>query len=181
MTPFRRSGKLASRIPPGVLGPFLGPPGRLPLAVELLFPSALGVLPMGPPLSSDPPRSSGPLAVLTAQPRAVLLRGASSPQRPGLHPPAAVPAVRQAGLEPLRFHDLRHTAAALAIKAGAHPRAIMERLGHSSITTTLNQYGHLFPELDQALAGRLDEMAQSAFEAGPIRDQGGTAASRSAS
>lgn len=60
-------------------------------------------------------------------------------------------AVRSAELAPLRFHDLRHTAAALAIKAGAHPKAIAERLGHASITTTLNTSGHLFPALDEEL------------------------------
>ncbi len=69
-------------------------------------------------------------------------------------------AVREAGLQPLRFHDLRHTAAALAIRAGAHPKAIAERLGHASITTTLNTYGHLFPSLDEELAGRLDDLAR---------------------
>jgi len=69
-------------------------------------------------------------------------------------------AVRNAGLAPFRFHDLRHTAAALAIKAGAHPKAIAERLGHASITTTLNTYGHLFPALDEELAGRLDDIAR---------------------
>ncbi|MHB1446913.1 MAG: tyrosine-type recombinase/integrase, partial [Acidimicrobiales bacterium] len=48
------------------------------------------------------------------------------------------PAVRQAGLDPkLRFHDLRHTCAAMMISLGAHPKAIMERLGHSTITVTL--------------------------------------------
>ena len=71
-----------------------------------------------------------------------------------------VPAVRNAGLRPLRFHDLRHTATALAIKTGAHPKAIAERLGHASITTTLNTYGHLFPALDEELAGRLDDIAR---------------------
>jgi integrase len=86
-----------------------------------------------------------------------------------------VGAVEEAGLGPLRFHDLRHTAAALAIKAGAHPRAIQERLGHASITTTLNQYGHLFPELDEQLAERLDVMGRAVSEPGPIRDHAGTA------
>lgn len=33
-----------------------------------------------------------------------------------------------------------------------HPKAIHERLGHASITTTLNTYGHLFPALDEELA-----------------------------
>jgi integrase len=56
----------------------------------------------------------------------------------------------------VRFHDLRHTAVALAIEAGAHPRALMERLGHSSINVTLGRYGPLLPGQDEAIAERLD-------------------------
>jgi integrase len=56
----------------------------------------------------------------------------------------------------LRFHDLRHTAASLAIAAGAHPKLIQARLGHASITTTLDRYGHLFPSVEEALADALD-------------------------
>jgi integrase len=63
--------------------------------------------------------------------------------------------------EGLRFHDLRHTCAALLIAEGAHPRAIMERLGHSSITVTLNTYGHLFPAIDEALSDRLDAVFEA--------------------
>jgi integrase len=67
------------------------------------------------------------------------------------------PAVVGAHLDPApTFHDLRHTAAALAIVEGAHPKAIQARMGHASITTTLNTYGHLFPSLDVELADRLD-------------------------
>jgi integrase len=51
-----------------------------------------------------------------------------------------------------RFHDLRHTSVALAIAAGAHPKAIQSRMGHSSINVTPDRYGHLFPELDDAIA-----------------------------
>lgn len=67
-----------------------------------------------------------------------------------------LPAVERAGFSPLRFHDLRHTCASLLIAGGAHPKEIQARLGHSSITTTLNVYGHLFPSLDDRLAERLD-------------------------
>ncbi|MBA2312416.1 MAG: site-specific integrase [Actinobacteria bacterium] len=68
-----------------------------------------------------------------------------------------LPATRRADLEGVRFHDLRHTAVALSIAQGAHPKEIQARLGHSSITTTLNTYGHLFPSLDEQLTERLDE------------------------
>lgn len=64
----------------------------------------------------------------------------------------AVPAEKAA----LRFHDLRHTCAALSIAVGAHPKLISERLGHSSITITLDRYGHLFESVEVALADALD-------------------------
>lgn len=66
------------------------------------------------------------------------------------------PAAVRAGLEGITPHGLRHTAAALAIAAGAHPKEIQARLGHASITTTLNVYGHLFPAADERLADALD-------------------------
>jgi integrase len=75
------------------------------------------------------------------------------------------PAVLRAGLAPLRWHDLRHTSAALAISVGAHPKVIQQRLGHSSIKTTLDVYGGLFPNLDVALADALDDLAQEAAAA----------------
>ena len=56
-----------------------------------------------------------------------------------------------------RFHDLRHTSVALAIATGAHPKAIQTRMGHSSINVTLDRYGHLFPELDEAIAAAFGE------------------------
>jgi integrase len=66
------------------------------------------------------------------------------------------PATRSVGLTGLRFHDMRHTAVALAIDQGAHPKAIQERMGHSSITVTLDRYGHLYEGLDNAIADGLD-------------------------
>jgi integrase len=55
-----------------------------------------------------------------------------------------------------RFHDLRHTSVSLAIASGTHPKAIQARMGHASITITLDRYGHLFPELDEAIAQEFD-------------------------
>jgi hypothetical protein len=57
----------------------------------------------------------------------------------------------------VRFHDPRHTFTSVA--EGAHPRAIMDRLGHSSITVTLNTYGHLLPGLEERLTEALDARA----------------------
>jgi integrase len=76
------------------------------------------------------------------------------------------PAVTAAGLpESLRFHDLRHTCAALLINADppAHPLAVMRRLGHSSITITLDRYGHLFPEVEQSVTESLDRAYRSSI------------------
>jgi integrase len=67
-------------------------------------------------------------------------------------------AQKAAGISPLRrVHDLRHTAAALAIEAGAHPKMLQDMLGHRQITITLDVYGHLFPSMHEQLAARLDE------------------------
>lgn len=70
------------------------------------------------------------------------------------------PALEAAGLAPMRVHDLRHTAVALAIAAGGHPKAIQARAGHASIRTTLDRYGHLMEGLDAALADRLEVLGR---------------------
>ncbi|MBT5320703.1 MAG: site-specific integrase [Chloroflexi bacterium] len=72
------------------------------------------------------------------------------------------PAADAVGLETLRFHDLRHTCVAFLIASGAHPRAIMERLGHSSITVTMDVYGHLLPSLDDELTDALETRFRNA-------------------
>ena len=72
------------------------------------------------------------------------------------------PARAAAGLDGLRFHDLRHTAVALAIAQGAHPKAIQRRMGHSTINMTLDRYGHLFPELDRQVASDVGAILEKA-------------------
>ena len=57
---------------------------------------------------------------------------------------------------PMRIHDLRHTAAALAISQGVHPKVLQERLGHRDIATTLDVYGGLFHGYDEGIAEALD-------------------------
>lgn len=66
------------------------------------------------------------------------------------------PAVRAAGLEPLRIHDLRHTAVALWIDRGATLLQVKQRAGHTSSTFTLDRYGHLYENNDEALLAGLD-------------------------
>jgi integrase len=66
-------------------------------------------------------------------------------------------AVKAAGLDPLRFHDLRHTCASLLIDQGANVKAIAERLGHSDGgVLVLRTYGHLFAAHDADVTDRLD-------------------------
>jgi integrase len=69
------------------------------------------------------------------------------------------PAVNAADLAPLRVHDLRHTAVALWIAAGANPKQIAIRAGHTSVSVVLDRYGHLFPEQDDALVAALERAA----------------------
>jgi integrase len=66
------------------------------------------------------------------------------------------PALRAAGLPEMGLHALRHTCAAVLIAQGAHPKAIQSHLGHRSITTTLDRYGHLFDDVHERLAERVD-------------------------
>jgi integrase len=65
-------------------------------------------------------------------------------------------AVVAAGLTPLTFHDLRHTHAAWLIRDGIQALALQRRLGHKDIRTTMNVYGHLFPNFEDAVIERLD-------------------------
>lgn len=66
-------------------------------------------------------------------------------------------AARRAGIEPLTPHDLRHTAASLAVSASANVKAVQRMLGHKSAAVTLDTYADLFDSDLQAVAEALDE------------------------
>jgi integrase len=82
------------------------------------------------------------------------------------------PAVRRAELAPLRFHDLRHTYAALMVAAGAHPKLLQAQLGHTSINVTLNTYGHLFPDAFAEVGPALDRLVETARRGPDAADLG---------
>jgi integrase len=66
------------------------------------------------------------------------------------------PALDEANLPDVRFHDLRHSHASILIAQGEHPKVISSRLGHSKIGVTMDIYGHLFDGLDEGAADVLD-------------------------
>jgi integrase len=63
--------------------------------------------------------------------------------------------VREARLPIIRLHDLRHTHASLSLQAGVHVKIVSERLGHSSVTITLDTYSHAIPGLQRDAAERV--------------------------
>lgn len=65
-------------------------------------------------------------------------------------------ALRKAGLRHVPMHSLRHTAVSLLIEAGANPKQLQKMVGHSSISMTLDVYGHLMPDSLDGLAMALD-------------------------
>ena len=64
---------------------------------------------------------------------------------------------RRAGVSGLRFHDLRHTSATIALTSGVHPKVVQERLGHSTISVTLDTYSHVLPSMQEDAAHRIEE------------------------
>jgi len=64
----------------------------------------------------------------------------------------------KAGLEGLRFHDLRHTFVALWVSLGRNAKEVSKVAGHSSVAFTLDRYGHLYDVDDDGLTDRLDQM-----------------------
>ena len=70
---------------------------------------------------------------------------------------AWVKIVKRAGIKHFRFHDGRHTHASLLLKQNMHPEVVRERLGHATISTTLDLYSHVAPGLQEAAAARFDE------------------------
>src|SRR5215210_3706124 len=62
----------------------------------------------------------------------------------------------------IRFHDLRHTSATLLLPSGEHLKVVQERLGHASISETLDRYSHVSADVRQRAAERFDAIFDAA-------------------
>ena len=80
-----------------------------------------------------------------------------SPFRPNSITRALQVIAKSVGLKGVRLHDLRHAHATVLLQQGVHPKIVQERLGHSTISITLDTYSHVAPGLQEAAANRFDE------------------------
>ncbi len=81
--------------------------------------------------------------------------------------------VKRAGLRRIRLHDLRHTHATIAVKAGVPVKVISERLGHESPAFTLKQYAHVVPGMQAEAAAEIARLVSSGAESRPTRPECG--------
>jgi integrase len=68
--------------------------------------------------------------------------------------------LKQAGLPLIRFHDLRHRPATLLLLQGVHPKIVSELLGHASITSTLDLYSHVLPDMQKDATMAMNRLLQ---------------------
>ena len=89
----------------------------------------------------------------------VFCREDGTPEKPDRITRLFASRAKAVGLPSIRFHDLRHSFASLALTSGVHPKIVSERLGHSQISQTLDTYSHVTPQMDrdvaEAVAGML--------------------------
>jgi integrase len=71
----------------------------------------------------------------------------------------------------IRFHDLRHSHATQLLEAGVHPKVVQERLGHSTITTTMDLYSHVAETIQADAANRLDAVFRGAINGSPAEKE----------
>ncbi len=65
-----------------------------------------------------------------------------------------------ARLPDMRLHDLRHSCATLLLAQGVNRRVVMETLGHSQVSVTLNTYSHVLPALQRDAAARINAVLE---------------------
>jgi integrase len=89
----------------------------------------------------------------------VAIRAGTRTENPeGASDMALEAALRRAGVREVRFHDLRHTYATLALRDGVPVKVVSETLGHASITLTLDTYSHVLPDMQDDEAARMERL-----------------------
>ncbi len=72
--------------------------------------------------------------------------------------------IKRAKAPRIRMHDLRHTWATLALRAGVHPKVVQERLGHANIRMTMDTYSHCLPDMQESAAELVASVVAAALE-----------------
>jgi integrase len=72
--------------------------------------------------------------------------------------------IKGLALPRIRLHDLRHTHATLALRAGVHPRVVQERFGHANVSITLDTYSHVDLDMQAAAAARVAALIREGLE-----------------
>jgi integrase len=72
--------------------------------------------------------------------------------------------VKRADVRPITFHGLRHTHATNLLRANVHPKIVSERLGHASVSITLDLYSHVVPGMQEDAAARIDRELRKVLE-----------------
>lgn len=73
-------------------------------------------------------------------------------------------AAERAGVPRIRFHDLRHTHASLMLQAGVNPKVVAERLGHTSVSFTLDTYAHVIPSMQRDAVDRFEDLIEGELD-----------------
>lgn len=90
----------------------------------------------------------------------IFLRWDGSPLRPSTISYVWTKLAKTLGIIASRLHDARHTHDSLILKQDTHPKVVQERLGHSTISMTLDIYCYIVPGLQKAAAEKFDEVFQ---------------------
>lgn len=94
----------------------------------------------------------------------IFARDDGSPWPPDAFSTAFASLIRRSGLPRVRFHDLRHSHASQLLRQGVHPKVVSERLGHSSVNTTLDIYSHVVPGMQRDAALGVDRALRQAID-----------------
>ena len=88
----------------------------------------------------------------------VFTKESGEPLPPQMASRAFAQAAATAKLPRIRLHDLRHTHASLALAAGINPKVISERLGHATVSITLDTYSHAIPAMREEEAALIADL-----------------------